>query len=59
MEPLHARDQVFRLAEGWFFVVSNLVYGVWTSEEAAQREMEQQQQAELDLHRSKLRGYVR
>lgn len=54
MERLHVRDQPFLLAEGWHFVVSGRVHGVFATQEAAAREMQAQQQAEYDL-RSKRR----
>lgn len=55
MERISVRDQPFRLAEGWHFVVSGRVHGVFATEEAATREMQAQQQAEYDL-RNKRRG---
>lgn len=55
MERIPVRDQTLKLEEGWHFVVSGRVHGVFATEEAARREMQAQQQAEYDL-RNKRRG---
>lgn len=47
---------MFHLEEGWFFVASGRVYGTFADQASAERELEQQQQAEWDLSK-KHRGY--